>query len=204
MASRSSTSSATGRDDSPQLAVPEYDYEKNGNASQELEYLYLELDTTLPTPWITAPPGPGQSPAPEAPNLDKYISPFLWPKWRKSLMTWISCAVTALAGYSAGEISPASGPLTDEWDISAVVYNLGITLFCIGFALAPMVLAPFSEINGRRPIFVASGVLFVACIVACGGTRVFGGFLVARFFQGVGACMIEHHTLTDLMRRKTY
>ncbi|RDW70534.1 uncharacterized protein DSM5745_08045 [Aspergillus mulundensis] len=102
-------------------------------------------------------------------------------------MTWISCGVTALAGYSAGEITPASTELTADWDISPVVYNLGITLFCVGFALAPMVLAPFSEINGRRPIFVASGILFVACILACGGTRLFAGFLVARFFQGVGA-----------------
>ncbi|KAL5339033.1 major facilitator superfamily domain-containing protein [Aspergillus crustosus] len=187
MATISSASSSTQIDTTPHTPLPEYGSEKKPNpSSQEIEHLYLELDTPLPTPWITAPPGPGQSPAPEAPNLEKYISPFLWPKWRKSMMTWISCVVTMLAGYSAGEITPASGPLTEDWDISAVVYNLGITLFCIGFALAPMVLAPFSEINGRRPIFVASGVLFVACIVACGGTRLFGGFLVARFFQGVG------------------
>ncbi|KAL2822897.1 major facilitator superfamily domain-containing protein [Aspergillus granulosus] len=165
---------------------PECTSEKKADSCQEIEYLYLDFDTPLPTPWITSPPGPGQSPPPEIPNLEKYTSPFLWPKWRKSMMTWISCAVTALAGYSAGEITPASGPLTEEWDISSVAYNLGITLFCIGFALAPMVLAPFSEINGRRPIFVASGILFVACIVACGGTRLFAGFLVARFFQGVG------------------
>ncbi|THC95323.1 hypothetical protein EYZ11_005183 [Aspergillus tanneri] len=153
----------------------------------DIEYLYLELDTPLPTPSITVPPGPGQSPAPECPDLKQYTSPFLWPKWRKSIMTWIACAVTALAGYSAGEISPASSKLTEEWDISPVVYNLGITIFCIGFALAPMVLAPFSEINGRRPIFVGSGVIFVACIIACGGTHSFAGFLIARLVQGVGA-----------------
>jgi MFS family permease len=80
------------------------------------------------------------------------------------MMTWISCAVTALAGYSAGEISPSSSELTKEWGISQVVYNLGITLFCVGFALAPMVLAPFSEINGRRPIFIASGIVFVGMV----------------------------------------
>ncbi|KAL3496705.1 major facilitator superfamily domain-containing protein [Aspergillus germanicus] len=180
---RSASSSTTTQHDQP---TPDFVSEKKIDTTQEIEYLYLDFDTPLPTPWITAPPGPGQSPPPDAPNLEKYTSPFLWPKWRKSMMTWISCAVTALAGYSAGEITPASGPLTEEWDISAVVYNLGITLFCIGFALAPMVLAPFSEINGRRPIFVASGVLFVAMILACGGTRLFAGFLVARFFQGVG------------------
>jgi len=76
-------------------------------------------------------------------------------------MTYIACGVTALAGYAAGEVSPASEELTEKWGISAVVYNLSITLFCCGFALAPMVLAPFSEINGRRPIFIASGILFV-------------------------------------------
>ncbi|KAI2794721.1 hypothetical protein POX_a01322 [Penicillium oxalicum] len=154
--------------------------------SQEVEYLYLDLETPLPTPCITLPPQPGQSPPPDAPSLEQYSSPFLWPKWRKSIMTWISCAVTALAGYSAGEASPASGELCREWSISPVVYNLSITLFCIGFALAPMVLAPFSEINGRRPIFVASGILFVAMLIACGGTHSFAGLLVARFFQGVG------------------
>lgn len=129
--------------------------------SQDIEFRYLELDTPLPTPCITLPPGPAQSPPPEAPSLEKYTSPFLWPKWRKSMMTYIACGVTALAGYAAGEVSPASEELTELWGISTVVYNLSITVFCCGFALAPMVLAPFSEINGRRPIFIASGILFV-------------------------------------------
>ncbi|PWY67914.1 MFS transporter [Aspergillus heteromorphus CBS 117.55] len=156
-------------------------------SAQDIEYLYLELETPLPTPLITAPPGPGQSPPPDAPSLEQYTSPFLWPKWRKWMMTWIACGVTALAGYSAGEDNAASSLLTAEWGISSVVFNLGITIFCIGFALAPMVLAPFSEINGRRPIFVASGVLFTSCIIACGGTHVFAGLLIARLLQGVGA-----------------
>ncbi|KAI9931303.1 hypothetical protein ASPWEDRAFT_166747 [Aspergillus wentii DTO 134E9] len=162
------------------------DTPKHSIQEENVEFLYLEFDTVLPTPQITLPPGPGQSPPPESPKLEKYISPFLWPKWRKSMMTWIACAVTALSGYSAGETSPASTELTAEWHISSVVYNLAITIFCIGFALAPMVLAPFSEINGRRPIFVASGVIFTACLIACGGTHSFAGLLVARFFQGVG------------------
>ncbi|KAJ5700877.1 Major facilitator superfamily domain general substrate transporter [Penicillium malachiteum] len=155
--------------------------------SQEIEYLYLELETPLPTPCITLPPAAGQSAPPEAPSLEKYTSPFLWPKWRKWMMTWIACGVTALAGYSAGEVSPASEELTKVWGISTVVYNLSITIFCVGFALAPMILAPFSEINGRRPIFVVSGIVFVACLIACGGTHSFAGLLVARFFQGCGA-----------------
>lgn len=127
---------------------------------QEIKYLYLDFDTALPTPRIALPPGPGQLPPPEQPCLKKYTSPYLWSKWRKSMLTCISCISTAIAGYSTGEISPASEELTKQWGISSVVYNLGITIFCIGFALAPMIIAPFSEVNGRRPVFIASGILF--------------------------------------------
>ncbi|EYE93946.1 putative MFS multidrug transporter [Aspergillus ruber CBS 135680] len=155
--------------------------------SLEIEHPYLEFDTPLPTPFITLPPEPSQSPPPEAPKLEKYTSPFKWPKWRKNIMTWISCAVTMLAGLSAGEVSPAGSILADKWNISVVVANLSITIFCIGFALAPMVLAPLSEFEGRRPIFLASGVLFVASLIASGGTHTFAGLCVARFLQGVGA-----------------
>lgn len=133
----------------------------------ELEYRYLEFDTPLPTPLISLPPGPDQSSPPEGPKLEKYTSPFTWPKWRKSMMTYISCTVTMLAGLSAGEVSPASLTLAEKWNISTVVANLSITIFCVGFALAPMVLAPFSEFNGRRPIFLASGIVFVGAFHLC-------------------------------------
>lgn len=127
---------------------------------QEIKYLYLDFHTALPTPRIALPPGPGQLPPPEQPCLKKYTSPYLWPKWRKSMLACISCISTAIAGYSTGEISPAAEESSNQWGISSVVYNLGITIFCIGFALTPMVIAPFSEVNGRRPVFIASGILF--------------------------------------------
>lgn len=68
--------------------------------------------------------------------------------------------MTALSAYAAGEYTPPSEELMAKWHVGKVVYNLGITLFTLGFGIAPMVLAPFSEINGRRPIFVASGLVF--------------------------------------------
>lgn len=49
-----------------------------------------------------------------------------------------------------------------------------------------MVLAPFSEINGRRPVFLASGVLFVVCQLCTGFTHSYAGMLVVRFLVGVG------------------
>lgn len=59
-------------------------------------------------------------------------------------------------------------------------------MICLGFAVAPMVLAPFSEINGRRPVFIASGILFVICQLCTGFTQTYAGMLVVRFLVGVG------------------
>ena len=136
----------------------------NTNTLQQIEYLYLDFTTPIPTPvGISSSPQPGhpsRSSPPPAPNLTPYTSPFLWSESRKTIITIISCCVTALSAYAAGEYTPPSEELMAKWHVGKVVYNLGITLFTLGFGIAPMVLAPFSEINGRRPIFVASGLVF--------------------------------------------
>jgi MFS family permease len=49
-----------------------------------------------------------------------------------------------------------------------------------------MVLAPFSEIQGRRPVFIVSGLVFVLCQLCTGLTQSYAGMLVVRFFVGVG------------------
>ncbi|EAS30121.3 multidrug resistance protein [Coccidioides immitis RS] len=155
-------------------------------SSQEIEYLFLNFSTHLPAP--SALPGSrSDKPAlPEPPDLKPYTSPFEWPNTRKYVITVLACTVTVLSAAAAGCYSPPEAELTVAWGISGVVYNIGITIFTFGFAIAPMVSAPFSEINGRRPMFIASGILFVVCQIGCGVTRSFPGMILARFFLGVG------------------
>jgi hypothetical protein len=129
--------------------------------TQDIEYLYLDFSTELPVPNVIASsPAAEQAALPPCPNLKKYTSPFLWSNTRKSLVTWLACCVTILAAYSAGQLTPTASQLLPLWNVSSVAFNTGITTFCVGFAVAPMVLAPISEINGRRPVFIASGILF--------------------------------------------
>jgi hypothetical protein len=143
--------------DQEKIASPSFGEYQQPN---EIEYLYLTFETPLPHPVGIASPQPGQAAPPPCPDLTKYASPFLWSESRKTVVTMISCGVTAMSAYAAGEYTPPSDELTRKWGISKVVYNLGITLFTLGFGIAPMVLAPFSEINGRRSIFILSGLVF--------------------------------------------
>ena len=50
-----------------------------------------------------------------------------------------------------------------------------------------MFLAPFSEINGRKPVFLISGLVFLAAQIGCAFTDSYAGMLVARFFVGASA-----------------
>jgi multidrug resistance protein len=156
------------------------------NEDGEIIWHYLTFETSLPHPTTIHPTLPNQSPPPEPPNLAKYTDPFKWKESRKNLTIWVACVITALTAFSAGAYSPGVGQMMAEWHISSVAALVGITTFTTGFAIAPMVLAPFSEINGRRPVFIASGLLFVLCQLCSGLTRSYAGMLVVRFFVGVG------------------
>jgi MFS family permease len=61
----------------------------------------------------------------------------------------------------------------------------------MGFALAPMVLAPLSEMNGRYPVFVVAGAVYVVFQAVCGVVTTLEGMLVARFMVGAGASVFS-------------
>lgn len=155
------------------------------SASSPLIWRYLTHETPLPFP-TTWDSRQNASSVPQAPNLKPYDSPFTWSESRKRLTTWLSCLITVVTAYTAGSYSPPSTQMSAYFGVGDVAVLVGITTFTTGFAVAPMVLAPFSEINGRRPVFIATGILFVICQLCCGLTRSYGGMLAARFFTGVG------------------
>ena len=119
---------------------------------------YLTFDTILPTPQLENSRGDA---LPQPPDLNSYLDPFKWSKARKWVTTILSTVVTAMAAYSAGAYAAPQIELMALWGVGDIAYNLGISLFTLAFAVTPMVLAPFSEINGRRPIFLLSGFLFM-------------------------------------------
>ncbi|GAB7349324.1 hypothetical protein MBLNU459_g8461t1 [Dothideomycetes sp. NU459] len=128
---------------------------------------YLTFETTLPRPSYSL--FEQHKGAPSSPDLKKYGSPFEW-------------IVTA---FGAGSYTSGDTQMMAYWGVSHVAITVGVTLFTTGFAIAPMVLAPFSEINGRRPMFVITGIMFVILQLCCAVTRSYAGMLVARFFTGV-------------------
>jgi len=156
-------------------------------SQDEIVYHYLTFETSPPSPaYLSRSPESldGKPPATECPDLKKYISPFLWSEGRKTMITWLSCAATVVTAYTAGSYASGEEQMANEWNVSKVATAVGITIFTCGFAIAPMFLAPMSEINGRKPIFLSTGILFVIFQLICAVTPTYAGMLIARFLAG--------------------
>ncbi|KAI1124075.1 major facilitator superfamily domain-containing protein [Nemania abortiva] len=159
------------------------------NRDSQIDYLYLTFDTVLPKPSLqTEVPG---STIPASPDLSRYVNPLRWPSARKNVMVAISCIATLFTAYTAGAYSPPLDLIAQELHTTHEVAVLGITTFCLGFAYAPMVLAPFSEINGRYPVFAIAGVFFVVFQAVCGLVSTVPGILFARLIKGAGGSVFS-------------
>ncbi|PQE15833.1 hypothetical protein CJF30_00006262 [Rutstroemia sp. NJR-2017a BBW] len=156
------------------------------DSSSPIVYHYLTFETPLPHASQI-----GHSNSPQQPDLKQYISPFDWPETRKQVTVALSCIATLITAYTAGAYSPPAQQMSEYWNVSKVAILVGITTFCAGFAIAPMLLAPFSELNGRKPIFLASGVLYFVTQICCAVTHSYPGMLVARFFVGCGSSVFS-------------
>lgn len=123
--------------------------------------------------------------------MKAYISPLMWPSSRKNVLLALSCIATFLTAYSAGSYSPPSVIMAQDLGSSQLAVLVGITTFCMGFAVAPMALAPISEIWGRYPVFVLAGVVYVVFQAVCSVMTNLAGMLVARFMVGVGGSVFS-------------
>jgi MFS family permease len=158
-------------------------------------YLTLTFDTPLPIPNLSDQSGTnGQNRAIasdhprllSSPDLTRFTDPFFWPASRKRLLLTLSCFATFITAYAAGSYSPPAQIMADDLGTSKLVTLGGITTFCFGFGLAPMLLAPLSELYGRYPVCVAAGVVFVISQIACSFMPNATGMLIGRLMVGTG------------------
>ena len=137
----------------------------------DITFFNLAFHLNLPRPALPSTSGQ-EIPAPD---LSKLGSPYDWSPFHKSLITWVSCIATLFASFAASCYSPGAFQMASEWGTSEVATLVGITMFCCGFAIGPMFLAPFSEITGRKPVFVATAILLMICQLCCAVTRLYAG-----------------------------
>ncbi|KAF8433453.1 major facilitator superfamily domain-containing protein [Terfezia claveryi] len=123
-------------------------------------------------------------------NWDGYDdpeNPQNWALWiRACILMGVSFQTTIVVLYSTSFLSGGPGMMKDFGITSKTILALGMTVFMIGLAFGPLVLAPMSELYGRRPVYILTlGLAFILVLPACFANN-YGTILAVRF---IGAFM---------------
>ncbi|KAK3657841.1 hypothetical protein LTR56_002220 [Elasticomyces elasticus] len=128
--------------------------------------------------------------------------PQQWSLWFKALILFtMSYGTTCVVLYSTSYTSAIPG-MEAEFGISDTVGVLGVTTYLFGMATGSVILAPLSEMFGRRPIYVIALAMFVVFVIPCAVAKNMETILVTRFFGAFcAAAMISNSpgTVNDIV-----
>lgn len=105
-----------------------------------------------------------------------------------------------MSGYSI-----AASVIQDELGTTRELALAGVSVYTIMFGIAPLLLAPLSELYGRRVVYIASTVVYTLFQIPQALAPNIGVMLFARIMSGIGgstAISLLGGTLSDLFDHK--
>lgn len=132
--------------------------------------------------------------------------PMNWGKGRKWMTTALLCFMTLTIGLSTSAYSSGITSMTEEFGVSTEAGEVGmfmfkyvldifstssyLTLSCsAACAFAPLFLAPFCELVGRRYIYLGSFGCFTLIFILLAMGKNIGSELVGRLLSGLFGCV---------------
>jgi multidrug resistance protein len=85
---------------------------------------------------------------------------------------------------------------------SPMLATFVVSVFVLGFAFGPLLLAPLSEMYGRIPVYHTCNILFLLFTIGCAVSQNMGTLIAFRFLAGVaGVATVTcgSGTIADLM-----
>ncbi|KAK3072978.1 hypothetical protein LTR53_005838 [Teratosphaeriaceae sp. CCFEE 6253] len=119
---------------------------------------------------------------------DDPLNPYNWRRPRKLYVVIISMVMvmnstigSSIASGGAQETKEYFGITGDE------LLVLPVSIYLIGYVIGPLVFAPLSESYGRKPVMIATFVVFTAFTLGCALAPSFPALVVFRLLVGIGA-----------------
>lgn len=83
--------------------------------------------------------------------------------------------------YSTSYTASTPG-LVEEFNSSTTIVTLGVTTYMFGLATGSLLVAPASELYGRRPVYIVCLICFAAMVIPTCLATSLAEILVVRFF----------------------
>lgn len=131
----------------------------------------------------------------------KAINAMNWPLWMKIYHTAIPCFLAFLITFASSVDVPATEALMEEFNVSQTKALLSGTLYMLGLAFGPMIMAPLSEFVGRWWLYLVTSTSIVTFACGAAASKSFATLLVCRFlcgFLGSAGVAIGAGTILDV------
>ncbi|KAJ4364572.1 hypothetical protein N0V83_009168 [Neocucurbitaria cava] len=114
-------------------------------------------------------------------------NPLNWSQKRKWVVTILVSLFTFISPFSSTMVTPALPDISDDFDIpEGFMRQLVMTIFLLGYAQGPFVLAPLSEIFGRVAVLQYANLIYLLFNTLCGFAQTKQQMLAFRFLSGIG------------------
>ncbi|KAJ0419627.1 major facilitator superfamily domain-containing protein [Aspergillus carlsbadensis] len=108
---------------------------------------------------------------------------------RKWALLAVVSSVSFISPLASSMFAPALRSLSDDFgERDQTILSFTVSIFLLGYTFGPLVLAPLSEIYGRRPVLSGANWFFVVWQIGCALAPGIASLIVFRFLAGIGAC----------------
>ncbi|KAH0346241.1 MFS general substrate transporter, partial [Aureobasidium melanogenum] len=117
-------------------------------------------------------------------------NPRNWSMAYKSLVVFAMSYATTVTVLFSTSYTVTVVTLERVFDVGHLIALLGLTTYLLGMAAGSTVLAPLSEMYGRRPVYIVSTAIFVLLILPCALAKNIESLLIPRFFAAFAAASL--------------
>ncbi|KAK4446922.1 efflux pump rade [Podospora aff. communis PSN243] len=139
-------------------------------------------------------------------GLDDPANPQNWPPRKKWANIVVLAAITFLVPLASSMFAPGIPQVLSDFDThNPSLATFVVSVYVLGLAAGPLVLAPMSELYGRVVIYHVGNVLFIIFTVACALSTNMNMLVAFRFMCGLvgaGPIAIGGGTIADLTTLK--
>lgn len=120
---------------------------------------------------------------------DDTENPFKWRKWKRRGITIILNLMTLFIGLATTAYSSGISSMVKDLNTSTEMGQLGLFTFNFACAVAPLFLAPFCEMAGRKVVYVGGFLGFCICFIGLALGKNIATIIVMRTILGLFGCI---------------
>jgi len=137
---------------------------------------------------------------------DDPANPYNWPTWLKVLNCVFISLLTLITPLGSSIFAPGVSQLMKEFKSDNLeLASFVVSVYVLGFAFGPLLIAPMSEIYGRLIVYHVCNIAFIGFLVGCALAPSLNALIVFRFLSGaMGSCPLTNGggTISDMITQE--